>query len=96
MRTIGGTWWANERARVDVQCGMKERTELESQQLMCGWPTDGEGVWFLRYGNEREVPKDFGKVFLAIDMDERCRVMKHDGATFYADPEAVNELMHEL
>jgi hypothetical protein len=96
MRKIGAIWWADEQECFDVQFGIRERTELESRQLIFGWPMNGEGVWFLRYDNEKDVPDDFGKVSMAIDMDERCRVMKHYGATFHADPETVNELTHEL
>ncbi|KAL8707360.1 MAG: hypothetical protein Q9225_007767 [Loekoesia sp. 1 TL-2023] len=92
MRKIGATWWADKRAWIDVQLGIRERTALESRQLIFGWPTNGEGVWFLRYDNVRELPEDFGKVYMAVDMDERCRVMKQYGATFYADPETVDEL----
>lgn len=94
MRKIGVTWWADEQVWIDVQCGIRERTELESRQLIFGWPTNREGVWVLRYDSEWEVPRDFGKVFMALNMDERCQVMKHFGATFYADPETVNELIH--
>ena len=95
MRKIGAIWWADEQAWIDVQLGIRERTELESRQLIFGWPANGEGVWVLRYANESEVPRDFGKISLAIDMDERCRVMKHYGATFYADAETVHELTYE-
>ena len=71
-------------------------TAPESRQLVFGWPTSGEGARLLRYDNTREVPKDFGRISLAIEMDERCQVMKHYGATFYADTETVSELTHEL
>ena len=91
MRKIGAIWWADEQAWIDVQSGMREKTALESRQLIFGWPRNGEGVWFLRYNNEKEVPKDFGKISLAINMDERCQVMKHYGAKFYADPETMDE-----
>jgi len=53
MRKIVAIRWANEHAWIDVQCGMRDRTELESRQLIFGWPTNGKGVWFLRYNNER-------------------------------------------
>ncbi len=79
-----------------MQFGIREGTELESRQLIFGWPMNGEGVWLLRYDNERDVPDDFGKVSMAIGMDERCRVMKHYGAPFHVYPETVNELTHEL
>jgi hypothetical protein len=95
MRNLGAIWWSKEQEWIEVQLGMRERTALESRHLIFGWPTNGEGVWFLKYDNEREVPKDFGKVSMAINMDERCRVMKDYGATFYADPEALKEWTHK-
>lgn len=91
LRMIGAVWWADEQEWINVQLGLRGKTELESRQLVFGWPTNGKGVWVLRYENERAVPRDFGKVSLAVDMDERCRVMREYGARFY-DPEGVEEL----
>ena len=50
-------------------------------------------MWVLRYDNEREVPKDFGRISMAVDMDERCHIMKEYGVTFHADTEAMKEWM---
>ena len=51
---------ASEREWIDVQLGEKERTELEKRVLVFGWPSDGVGVWMLRFASENELPKDFG------------------------------------
>jgi len=82
---LGATWWADEQEYINVLLGLREKTELEDRQWMFGWPTSGEGVWVLRYETKRDVPRDFGKVHLAVDMDERCRVLREYGARYYAD-----------
>ena len=75
-----------------MELGERERTELEKRVLVFGWPGDGVGVWVLRFANEREVPRDFGRVGMAISMDERVKVMKEYGAVFYEDTNEVDEL----
>ena len=96
MRRVGATWWASEQEWVDVELGMRERTELEKRVLVFGWPTDGVGVWVLRFGSEREVPRDFGRVTLAVSMDERVQMMREYGAVFYEDVEGLKELREGL
>ena len=75
-----------------MEIGQRERIGLEKRVLVFGWPTDGVGVWVLRFGDQREVPRDFGRAFMAVSMDERVRVMKEYGALFYEDPRLVEEL----
>ncbi|KAL2038225.1 hypothetical protein N7G274_009173 [Stereocaulon virgatum] len=41
---------------------------------------------------EREMPDDFGRVGMAISMDERMSVMREYAAVFYEDADAVDEL----
>ncbi len=38
-----------------------------------------------------EVPRDFGRLELAVSMDERVRVMKEYGPLFYEDPRLVED-----
>lgn len=92
MRRVGAIWWASEQEWVDVELGLRERIGLEMRVLVFGWPTDGVGVWVLRFGSERELPRDFGRVGLAVNMDERIRVMKEYGALYYDDAGLVEEL----
>ena len=92
MRRLGAIWWADEQEWINVQLGLRGRTAVENRRLVFGWPTDGRGMWVLRYEDERAVPRDFGKISLAVDMDERCRVMQRYGARFYDDPGTVEEL----
>lgn len=92
MRRIGATWWASEQEYNDVLLGARERTESESRVLVFGWPEDGKGVWVLRYEREVATPRDFGRLQLAMNMNERCRMMQDFGATFYPDLADVEEL----
>ena len=92
MRRIGATWWASEQEYNDVLLGVRERTELEARVLVFGWPEDGKGVWVLKYESEIATPRHFGKLSLAISMNERCRMMQDFGATFYPDHADVEEL----
>lgn len=96
MRRLGATWWASEQEWVDVKLGVRQKTEREKRVLEFGWPTDGVGVWVLRFASEREVPKDFGRVKLAVNMDERVQVMREYGAVFYEDEGALEELREGL
>lgn len=93
MRRVGATWWASEQELVDVELGVRERTEKEKRVLVFGWPSDGVGVWLLRYGSEREMPLEFGRVLMAVNKDERVQIMKEYGAVFYDD---VGELKEQL
>lgn len=79
-----------------MELGVRERTELERRVLVFGWPTDGVGVWVLRFASEREVPSDFGRVGLAVSMDERVQVMREYRAVFYEDAGRVEEFREGL
>ncbi|KAM3074476.1 hypothetical protein ACMFMF_006485 [Clarireedia jacksonii] len=93
MRKLGATWWNSRQEWAEAQIGLVELTEIQKRVLVFGWPTDGVGVWVLRYKSEREVPNDFGRINLVITMDEKIEVMKEYGALFYEDMGAVEELV---
>ena len=59
-----------------MQLRVRDGTELEKRVLVFGWPSDEVGVWVLRFTSEREVPSDFGRLGMAISIDERIEVMK--------------------
>ncbi|KAL2803068.1 hypothetical protein BJX63DRAFT_425576 [Aspergillus granulosus] len=81
MRRTGATWWPS-----------KEEWIGEKKVLVFGWPTDGVGVWVLRFPSAREVPRDFGRMSLAMNMEERIQIMREYGATFVEDVTQVEEL----
>ena len=93
MQRLGATWWASEQEWKYVQLGERERTELEKRVVVFGWPSDGVGVWMLRFKSENELPRDFGRLGMVFSMDERVKVMKEYGATFYNDLNEAEELL---
>lgn len=92
MRRVGASWWASKKDWVDVELGVRDKIGLEMRVLVFGWPTNEVGVWVLHFASESELPWDFGRVGLALNMDERIRVMKEYGAIFYEDVGLVEEL----
>ncbi|KAK6603508.1 hypothetical protein H4I96_06276 [Botrytis cinerea] len=63
--------------------------------LVFGWPSKG-GVWVLRYNshkcNEDLLPRDFGRINMAMNMDERVVIMREYNASFYETEQDVEEL----
>ena len=50
------------------------------------WLADGwSGGEVLRYGSASQMPRDFGRMSFAMNMDERIQIMKDYGATFFED-----------
>lgn len=92
LRRTGATWWPSKEDEIEVLLGMREPTEEERKVMVFGWPTDGVGVWVLRYNSAREMPKDFGRISLAMNMEEKIQMMKEYGATFVEDVTQVEEL----
>lgn len=68
-----------------MRIGEREKTEAESRVLIFGWPADGVGVWVLKFESVWQLPKDFGRVKLAISMEERIGIMREYGALFVED-----------
>jgi hypothetical protein len=92
MLKVGATWWKSRQEWAEAQIGLVELTETQKRVLVFGWPTNGVGVWVLRYKSEREVPNDFGRTNLVVTMDEKIEVMREYGALFYEDAGDVEEL----
>ncbi|KAE8402232.1 hypothetical protein BDV37DRAFT_252750, partial [Aspergillus pseudonomiae] len=80
----------------DRFCSLMKRTgatlEEEEKVMVYGWPTDGVGVWILRFKNTEELPRDFGRINLAMNMEEKIQIMREFGATFVEDVMQVEEL----
>lgn len=92
LRRVGATLWPSKRDWVETQLGLREMTEAEERVLVYGWSTDGVGVWVSRYASARQVPKDFGRVSLAMNMEEKIEMMKEYGAVFVEDVAQVAKL----
>lgn len=92
LRRTGAKWWPSREDWVEVQIGMREATEEEEKVLMFGWPADGVGVWVLRFASAEQLARDFGRMRLAINMEERIQLMREYGAVFMEDVTQVEEL----
>lgn len=92
MRRIGATFWRSRDEWTEVLMQLKKITEEQQKVMVYGWPTDGKGVWVLRYGCADEKPLDFGRMGFAMNMDERIQIMKEYGAVFFEDVAQVMEL----
>ncbi len=92
MRRIGANFWPSKTKWIETIIQLREITEEEEKVMVYGWPTDGVGVWVLRYASANQIPRDFGRVRFAMNMDERIQIMKEYGATFFEDVTQVKEL----
>ncbi|KAG8627733.1 hypothetical protein KVT40_003606 [Elsinoe batatas] len=70
LRT-GATLWSSKRSRFETDIGARYRAKEEKKVMVYGCPPDGTGVWVLRYESERQMPRDFGRVRMAMDMEEK-------------------------
>ncbi|KAJ5787296.1 hypothetical protein N7457_002286 [Penicillium paradoxum] len=55
---------------IDVLIGMREITEEEEKVLVFGWPTNEVGAWVLRFRSAAELPKGFGRMSLAMNVEK--------------------------
>ncbi|KAL4733531.1 hypothetical protein BDV11DRAFT_199837 [Aspergillus similis] len=92
LQRTGATFWARKQDWFDVQVGLRESTEEEQKVMVYGWPADGVGVWVLRFASAAELPRDFGRVSFAMDMEEKIQIMKEYGAVFVEDVTQGKEL----
>ncbi|GFF32217.1 hypothetical protein IFM46972_03471 [Aspergillus udagawae] len=92
LRRTGATWWPSREDYVEVQLDGREMTEEEAKVVEFGWPTDGVGVWVLRFASAEQLPWDFGRMHLAMNMEEKIQIMREYGATFVEDVTQVEEL----
>ncbi|KAL3475106.1 hypothetical protein BJX99DRAFT_230248 [Aspergillus californicus] len=92
LRRTGATLWPSRQDWVDVQRSLREPTEEEAKVMVYGWPADGVGVWVLRFPSGEKLPRDYGRMSLALDMAEKILIMREYGATFVEDVTKVEEL----
>lgn len=93
LRKAGAKLWRHEADYIEATFDFRERTAKEEEELVLGWPQEG-GVWVLFIANERARPKDFGRIHMAHNMEERCRVIEEYGGRFFADPKDCEHLQH--
>ncbi len=92
LRRTGATLWPSKEDWSETMIGMRYATEEEEKVVVFGWPTDGVGVWVLRFESAREIPSDFGRMSLAMDMEEKIEMMREYDATFIEDVTQMEEL----
>lgn len=92
LRRIGAKWWISKHDWIMATLGARDLTEEESKVVVFGWPAEGAGVWVLRYDSERDDPDDFGRLRLALTMEERIAMMREYGAEFVEDVSQVPDL----
>ncbi|OQO12004.1 hypothetical protein B0A48_02643 [Cryoendolithus antarcticus] len=92
LRRVGAKWWVSRWDWANATIGAREATEEELKVVMYGWPAEGAGVWVLRYESKHDVPDDFGRLRLALTMEESIARMREYGAEFTEDASQVPEL----
>lgn len=92
MLQVGAKWWPSKRSWLLSGRSDYNLTEEQSKIMVFGWPPDEQGVWFLRYDNETQLPADFGRISLVTSMDAKIEVMKSFNAIFVNDASRIEEL----
>ena len=95
LRNLGAVWWPSEGDEVDA---LEERDLVEESMVVeTGWPSSGDGVWVLKY-DAKKWKERFGAMLLelALNMDERCQVIKELGGSFFEDPGACEDLRFDM
>jgi hypothetical protein len=99
LRNLGAVWWPSEQDEVYAVLGALEEGESEkgAKVIETGWPSSGNGVWVLKYDTKKWKEK-FGAMLLelALNMDERCQVIKELGGSFFEDPGACEDLRFDM
>ncbi|KAI2635873.1 hypothetical protein GGS26DRAFT_515175 [Hypomontagnella submonticulosa] len=83
MRRLGATWWESEGAYRRRGMDMDRSNEPVT---FVGWPSGG-GIWVLRTTLEDASERGIGRINNCYSMDERCRLIRQMGGTFYDQPE---------
>ncbi|KAL9115809.1 MAG: hypothetical protein Q9227_000177 [Pyrenula ochraceoflavens] len=91
LRLLGAKWWRSDHDHAEKLIGFTEATEEEKKRIIVGWPSNGHGVWIMRMHNEGPRPRDYGKLRMCLNMDERCALLDSWGAEFYDDPKNVEK-----
>ena len=63
----------------------------EAVEMILGW-SNTVGVWFLWVEDEGKLPKDPGRLHMALNMKERCGIVEEYGGTSHSDPKDVPQL----
>ncbi|KAF4952551.1 hypothetical protein FGADI_6622 [Fusarium gaditjirri] len=82
MRQLGAKWFQDLDGEIENQW---KHDLPDSPRLYAGWPAGG-GVWVLYTTFSQTKRKGLGRIGNALTMEERCKLIKELGGTFYAKP----------
>lgn len=88
LRKTGGKWWQNHNDYLAATLyRSRGTTAAEKEALILGWP-EKWGVWVRRETsmNRFGMEPGFWRLGNAHTMEERCKILEADGATFYETP----------
>ncbi|KAJ9149719.1 hypothetical protein NKR19_g5519 [Coniochaeta hoffmannii] len=85
MRQLGARYYNTTSAWESALWGNDFETG-DADFLKIGWPSTGGGVWVLRCTVMEASERGVAAIYNAFNMDERCKIIKQLGGTFYADP----------
>jgi hypothetical protein len=89
---LGATWYSSafalgeEMLNEAVLVPDGEKSD-NAPYIKTGWPSNGKGVWVLNTTQGRASELGAARIYNAIDMDERCRIIQSIGGVYYSDPE---------
>ena len=95
LRNLGAVWWPSEGDKV---AAFGERYLLKEEIIVqTGWPSSGNGVWVLKYDAKKWKERFEAMLLqLALNMDERCQIIKELGGSFFEDPGACEDLSFDI
>ncbi|KAI1385434.1 uncharacterized protein F4822DRAFT_413020 [Hypoxylon trugodes] len=82
MRRLGATWWESEDA---YRRNAMDPDKSNDPVTFVGWPPGG-GVWVLRTTHDDATARGIGRINNCHTMEERCRLIREMGGSFYENP----------
>jgi hypothetical protein len=88
MTKLGAVWFESDQAWGYHMVRPRKPDEIVT---VTGWPTGG-GVWVLKTTLEQSKQRGLGRISNALNMDERCKMIKMLDGSFYSDPKKCPDL----
>lgn len=92
MRQLGAVWWQSEedQALWDLE-HQNAHSKTTDRTIHFGWPAKG-GVWVLNIPSNKASELGTARINIAVNMEERCKVLETLGAVYYENPEDCPDL----
>jgi hypothetical protein len=98
IRRFGAQWWQHDRAWTDAMIGEGDAKKYFTT-VLTAWPSDGKGVWVLKYdreewsrGGNMKKANLAGRLTWARDMGERMALIREFGGRYFEDPDDCDDL----